>query len=153
MKDQPSAPKIAKAAPTSQEGAVPPWLPQARELATTCYSLATRASEIVSGHPLAGRPLEQTGKLLNGIGNHLENVINESRLLENSADPMALSLHLISVAKELPLASTKLWRADPVGNTADFSRTLPELSIALMSLSQHVTEGSPRSRAVVQCTI
>ena len=132
---------------------MPPWLPQARELATTCHGLATRASEIVSGQPLAGRPLEQTGKLLNSIGEHLENVINESGLPENSTDPVGLSLHLISYAKELPLASTKLWRAAPVGTAADFSRTLPELSVALMSLSQHVSEASPRTRAVVQCTI
>ncbi|MCB1096740.1 MAG: hypothetical protein R3F19_25315 [Verrucomicrobiales bacterium] len=149
MTDQPPAKLTVKVAP----GETPAWLPEARELASTCHGLAFRASEIDSRQPLAYGTLTQTGKLLNSIGDHLEHVVSQSSYPENGTDPVELSLHLIDFAKELPMASTALWKIDPAGSTADLSRSLPELSVALMSLSQHVSEASPHTGAVVQCTI
>lgn len=93
--------------------------------------------------------LNETRQLLHVIGDHLQTVVSEEML---PADPIELSLHLIDYARELPKASTQLLAAEiDLGATTELSRTLPQFSMALMTLSQHVAEAAPGKGPVFHC--
>jgi hypothetical protein len=131
MKDWPTALSTSSQR-ASPSGVQPSWLPEARELADACHNLAIRVGNIDPASA-ADPELKQTEQLLQVIGARLERASPDNQTA-------ALSMDLLRYARALPEASTKLWEADTTGSAADFGRSLPQVSVALMTLSQHVAD-------------
>lgn len=128
----------------------PAWISEARELASACRGMAVKADSIVSHCTPAEKPLRETQLLLDVIGDHLDSVILEA---DQCSDPIETSLNLIDFARELPKATSQLWSADTTGSASELSRTLPQVSMALMTLSQHVSDAIAERSAVIQCKV
>ena len=142
----PTASKSEKPQPVQ-----PSWFPEAKKLACACHTLASRVDTIDPRTERAEPVLKQTGQLLHVISDRLEHAIEDSSTKEPSLAG-ELCLDLIQYAKALPEASTKLWESEKTASVTDIRRSLPEVSIALITLSQHVTETISDRGSSVQCT-